>query len=101
MVYMRKPRGLGNYVITTTRTDGTTDAWCETSKDQAIATARTYSALEGYAAAEVRRKTDGTLVGRYEGNVLIATPDLGTHADLPDPVHHGDVFSRIEASQEG
>lgn len=29
------------------------------------------------------------------------TPDLGTHADLPDPVHHGDIFSRIEASQEG
>jgi hypothetical protein len=28
-------------------------------------------------------------------------PDLGAHADLPDPVHGGDVFSRIEASQEG
>jgi hypothetical protein len=28
-------------------------------------------------------------------------PDLGTHADLPDPVHGGDVFSRIDASQEG
>ena len=27
--------------------------------------------------------------------------DLGTHADLPDPAHHGDVFSRIDASQEG
>ena len=27
--------------------------------------------------------------------------DLGTHADLPDPVHHTDVFSRIDASQEG
>lgn len=33
-----------------------------------------------------------------------ACPDydgLGTHADLPDSVHHGDLFSRIEASQEG
>lgn len=27
--------------------------------------------------------------------------DLGAHADLADPVHHGDVFSRIEASTEG
>lgn len=27
--------------------------------------------------------------------------DLGTHADLKDPVHHGDVFSRIAASAPG
>ena len=26
--------------------------------------------------------------------------NFGAHADLPDPVHHGDVFSRIEASEE-
>jgi hypothetical protein len=32
--------------------------------------------------------------------VEVPAPDLGTHADLSDPVHHGDVFSRIEASEQ-
>lgn len=56
-------------MVTVTKTDGTTDAWCDTSKDQAIATARTYSALATYASATVTRKADGSLVGRYADNV--------------------------------
>lgn len=60
-------RGTGNYVITVTRTDGSKDRWRDTSKAEAIATARTYSALAGYASADVH-KTDGTHVGHYEQN---------------------------------
>lgn len=56
------------------------------------------TAIEGYApdlvAADRRiRIARAKKAGTFEAG--------GSHADLPDPVHHGDVFSRIEASQEG
>lgn len=64
-------RGFGNYVITVTDKNGSPYAWCETAIDQAIASARTYSALDGNRSAEVRRKHDGSLVARYEDNVKV------------------------------
>ena len=62
----------GNYAITAKRTDGTAEKWNETSKNQAIATARTYSLLGSYAYVEVHWKMDGSLVGRYEANKAVA-----------------------------
>ena len=72
-----------------------------------IAAIRASTVTGGAACARCGRNTvhGHTVMGAWycrdtetcEGRKL----DLGTHADLPDPAHHGDVFSRIDASQEG
>jgi len=73
---MPRIRGTGNYLVTVTRTDGTKDQHRDTSKLDAIATARSYSDAEWVASADVHRterQPDGRRVvtghvGHYESN---------------------------------
>lgn len=73
---MAQIRGTGNYLVTVTRTDGTEDQHRETSKPDAIATARSYSDQDWVASADVHRterQPNGRRVivghvGHYESN---------------------------------
>ena len=73
---MTRITGTGNYLVTVTRTDGTKDQHRDTSKDQAIATARTWSLKDNVTSADVHRtdtQPNGRrvvvgLVGHYEDN---------------------------------
>jgi hypothetical protein len=73
---MARITGTGNYLVTVNRANGVKDQHRETSKDQAIATARTYSHLDWVASADVHRterQPNGRRVitehiGHYEQN---------------------------------
>ena len=65
--------GTGNYLVTVTRTDGTKEQHRDTSKDQAIATARTWSLIDGVASAEV---------GTVEGTACTPEPTHPTHEQI-------------------
>jgi hypothetical protein len=73
---MAKITGTGNYLVTVTRMDGTKDQHRDTSRDQAIATARTWSCKDHVASADVHRtetQPNGRRVvvghvGHYENN---------------------------------
>jgi hypothetical protein len=59
-------------------------------------------ALDHYGESTMYNPPDGDLrviaLVREVRRLRTLREDLGTHADLNDPVHHSDVFSRIDAS---
>ncbi len=73
---MTRITGTGNYLVTVNRTDGTKDQHRDTSKADAIASARTWSVKDYVASADVHRterQPNGLrvvtgLVGHYENN---------------------------------
>jgi len=73
---MARITGTGNYLVTVTRTDGTRDQHRDTSRSEAIASARTWSLKDYVASADVHRtetQPNGrrvvvALVGHYENN---------------------------------
>ena len=73
---MARITGTGNYLVTVNRADGTKDQHRDTSRDQAIATARTWSLKDGVVSADVHRterQANGRRVitghvGHYEDN---------------------------------
>jgi hypothetical protein len=73
---MTRITGTGNYLVTVTRTDGTKDQHRDTSIQEAIASARTWSCKDYVASADVHRterQPNGRRVvvghvGHYEGN---------------------------------
>jgi hypothetical protein len=77
---MTRITGTGNYLVTVNRTDGTKDQHRDTSKDDAIASARTWSVKDYAASADVHRterQPNGRrvivgLVGHYENNRHLA-----------------------------
>lgn len=73
---MTRITGTGNYLITVNRTDGTKDQHRDTSIQDAIASARTWSCKDHVVSADVHRterQQNGRrvvvgLVGHYENN---------------------------------
>lgn len=72
---MARIRGTGLYLVTVTFKDGTKDRWRDPIKQQAIATARSYSLLGNVASADVHKTDCGPgrrsiidHVGHYEQN---------------------------------
>ena len=73
---MTRITGTGNYLVTVNRTDGTKDQHRDTSKNEAIASARTWSVKDNVASADVHRterqpngrRVATELIGHYENN---------------------------------